>query len=331
MSHDTHPRHPPGMTAHHHAESGVVQPQAEQLRVRSDVGIALAAARNWSVLDVDELRACGLTDDGIWVRVRNGRLHPLHRGVYAVGHAVVPLEGCFLAAVKACRPRAQLSCFASGAHWGLVRWDHRLPDVLVVGRAAPEHPGIRTHETSYLPPEDTTIHRGVPVTSPLRTLLDLAGVLEYKPLRRAVREAQARGSVDVAELARRLRGPGPRRGRAKLRRIIATGPAPTGSELEDTVLDLLLEGGFARPDVNVPIRMGGRVVIPDFRWPAQRLVLEADGAAYHDNPLAREDDAERQALLEAHGERVLRVTWAQAVARASETLRRVRAAGAPDR
>lgn len=281
------------------------------------------------MLSVEELRACGLTHDGIWVRVRNGRLHPLHHGVYAVGHAHVPLEGCFLAAVKACGEDAWLCRVAAGAHWELLRWDFRFPEVVVLGRRAPEHPQIRAYETSYLPPGDIVIHRGVPVTSPLRTLLDLAGVLDHKALRRAVREAQARGLVDLAELARRLHGPGPRRGRARLRRIIATGPAPTRSELEDAVLDLLLEGGIVHPDVNVPMRIGGRLVIPDFRWPEQRLVIEADGAAWHDNQLAREDDAERQALLEAHGERVLRVTWAQVVGRRAETLRRTRAAGAP--
>ena len=83
--------------------------------------------------------------------------------------------------------------------------------------------------------------------------------------------------------------------------------------------------------MNKPFDLGGRLVIPDFRWPDQRLIVEADGAAWHDRKLAREDDAERQALLEAHGERVLRVTWAQVVRRRAETLRRIRAAGAPRR
>ncbi len=64
-------------------------------------------------------------------------------------------------------------------------------------------------------------------------------------------------------------------------------------------------------------------MIPDFRWPDRQLVVEADGAAWHDDPLAREDDAERQALLEAHGERVLRVTWSQAVGRPAQTLARI--------
>ena len=81
--------------------------------------------------------------------------------------------------------------------------------------------------------------------------------------------------------------------------------------------------------MNVPLRLDGRRVVPDFRWPAQRLVIEADGAVWHDNQLAREDDAERQALLEASGERVVRVTWDQAIAQPKQTLERLRAAGAP--
>jgi very-short-patch-repair endonuclease len=110
---------------------------------------------------------------------------------------------------------------------------------------------------------------------------------------------------------------------------VTAGPAPTRSELEDALLDLILAAGLAHPDVNVPLRVQGRIVIPDLRWPAQRLIVEADGAAAHDNPLARREDAARQALLEAGGERVVRVTWAQVTARPAETLARLRAAGAP--
>jgi very-short-patch-repair endonuclease len=79
----------------------------------------------------------------------------------------------------------------------------------------------------------------------------------------------------------------------------------------------------------VPLRINGRRLGPDFRWPESRLVLEADGAAWHDSKLSREDDAERQAVLEAHGERVVRVTWQQAVAKPRQTVARIRAAGAP--
>jgi very-short-patch-repair endonuclease len=111
--------------------------------------------------------------------------------------------------------------------------------------------------------------------------------------------------------------------------VIAEGPAPTRSVLEDVVLDLILRGGFAHPDVNKPMRINGRRVVPDLRWPDQRLIVEADGGSWHTGPVAERDDAERQALLEAHGERVLRVTWEQALTRPTQTLQRLRVAGAP--
>jgi very-short-patch-repair endonuclease len=281
------------------------------------------------VLSIDELRECGLSEDAITVRVRNGRLHRMHHGVYAVGHPNPPLEGRFLASVKACGDGASLSHFSAAALWGFVDWDGRHPEVLVVGSASRVHPGLRVHRTQGLDIRDVTRHETIPVTSPTRTLLDLASLLDYKPLRRAVRQAQSLRRVNLVQVAEVLGRTGRRRGVRALRRIIATGPAPTRSELEDVVLDLIVHGGLAHPEVNRPLQIAGRRVIPDFRWPEQRLVVEADGAAWHDNRLARADDAERQALLEAHGERVLRVTWNQAIARPSQTLERIAAAGAP--
>jgi hypothetical protein len=281
------------------------------------------------VLSIEELRGCGLSDHAVWVRVRNGRLHPIHRGVYAVGHARLSLEGRFLAAVKACGPGAVLSGFSAAALWGSVGWDGRPIEVTVPRDGTRSHAGLRVHRTSILDREDASRHLGIAVTSPARTLVDVAATFRYRALRRAVRQAQAQHRVNVRQLAEALDRLGPRRGTRNLRQIVAKGPAPTRSELEDVVLDLLLRGGLAHPDVNVPLRLAGRRVIPDFRWPEQHLVVEADGAAWHDDRLAREDDAERQALLEAHGERVLRVTWDQALARPGQTLSRIRAAGAP--
>jgi Protein of unknown function (DUF559) len=253
----------------------------------------------------------------------------MHRGVYAAGHANPPLEGRFLAAVKACGRGAVLSHFSAAALLDIVRWDGRYPEVTVVGSAARVHRGIRVHRTRTLDPIDATAHRGIAITSPARTLVDLAGALDYRRLRRAVRQAQSLRLVDLRQLAEALTRLGPRRGVRKLRRILATGPAPTRSELEDVVLDLVLGGGLEHPDVNVPMVLAGRVVVPDFRWPHHRLVVEADSAAWHDDRLSREDDAERQALLEAHGERIVRVTWNQAIARPRQTIARICAAGAP--
>ncbi len=293
--------------------------------------VALRAAEQWSVMSLDELRECGLSGKAVWGRARKGWLHRLHEGVYAVGHPNPPFEGHMLAAVKACQPDAFLSHFAGSALWEFVRWDGRELEVTVRSAGTRIRPGIRVHRTSMLIPADVRRFRGIPVTSPARTLVDLASVVDYGTLRRAVRQAQSRKRVTFRELSEALARLRPRRGARNLARILASGPAPTRSELEDVVLDLMLRGGLARPDVNVPLLLDGRRVIPDFRWPAARLVVEADGAAWHGHRIAREDDAERQALLEAHGERVVRVTWDQAVSRPGETLARLRSAGAPSR
>ncbi|HEX6698312.1 MAG TPA: elongation factor P [Solirubrobacteraceae bacterium] len=306
----------------------VCQLEADKLAIRPDVLIARRAASAWGVLSLDELFACGLSRNAVMNRVRNGRLHPVHRGVYAVGHADLRLEGRFLAAVKACRTGV-LSHFSAAALWGFIPWEERHPEVTVVGAARPVRRGIRVHRTTRLDLDDRTRHRAIPVTSPARTLLDLAATLDHRPLRAATRRAQSLYRVNVRQLAATLARHERRRGAARLAEIIATGPAPTKTELEDVVLDLILRGGHVHPDVNVPYFVGARRTVPDFRWPEQRLVVEADGAAWHDHRLAREDDAERQALLEAHGERVLRVTWTQAITRPSATLDRLRAAGAP--
>src|SRR6185503_7019823 len=92
----------------------ITRPRAEQ----PDTRVARRAEKAWSVLGVRELRACGLSDDAIANRVERGWLHPMHRGVYAVGHGNPPLEGRFLAAVKACGPAALLSHFSAAALWG---------------------------------------------------------------------------------------------------------------------------------------------------------------------------------------------------------------------
>jgi Protein of unknown function (DUF559)/Transcriptional regulator, AbiEi antitoxin len=310
-------------------ECRVPEPEAQQVDTRPDVLVAARAAKAWGVLSIAELRACGLNDRAVLVRVRNGRLHPVHRGIYAVGHVSLPLEGRLLAAVKACGPGAVLSHYSAAALWGFVDWDDRFPEVTVVGTSTRTHRGVRVHRTSQLERRDTFLRQGIPVTSPAWTLMDIASRLDYRRLRRAARQAQSLRRVSIPQLVEILGRLGGRRGSSKLARVVATGPAPTRSELEDAVLDLILRGGVAHPQVNEALRLSGRRVVPDFRWPEQHLVVEADGAAWHDNQLAREDDAERQALLEAHGERVLRVTWDQAIARPGQTLSRIRAAGAP--
>jgi len=312
------------------ADDRLIRPMAEQidLRAGADARVAHRAASEWSVLSLDELRECGLSSDQVGHRVTKGWLHRVYPAVYAVGHPRLSMEGRFLAAVKSVRGHAYLACFAAASLWGFVDWDGRHPEVLVVRAGVKRRPGIRIHRTKRLELRDVIRHEGVPVTTPARTLVDLAAGVSEKLLRSAMRRALARRRVSIPQLVATRRRLGSRRGSARFDRVLGAA-APTRSELEDVVLDLIVDAGFVRPEVNQPLLLAGRRVIPDFRWPDQQVIVEADGARWHHNPIARQDDAKRQALLDAHGERVLRVTWKEAVSRPRETIARIDAAGVP--
>ena len=175
---------------------------------------------------------------------------------------------------------------------------------------------------------DATHHKGIPITTPARTLIDLAGQLDYHTLRRTVREAQ-RQLVTIPQILQTLDRLGPRPGIANLTKILATGHAPTRSELEDAVLDLLLNAGFQHPARQPPTQHQRPQADPRLQMATTTPGHRGRRRAWHDNRLTREDDAEKQAILEAHGERVIRITWAQAIAHRTQTLTRIKAAGAP--
>jgi very-short-patch-repair endonuclease len=278
------------------------------------------------VVSLEELRTCGLSEAVVGGWVAAGHLHRVHHGVYAVGHAGLTPEGRWLAAVKACGPDAILGRTCSLMLFELWPVRDRRPEVTVPHGQVRAPAGIRVHRTRSLHPEDVVRHRGIPTTSAARTIMDLAATLEDVPLRRLMSRAQSMHLTNLRLLASQLDRAAGRPGRARFARVLATQPPATRSELEDRVHDLLAAAGLAPPHVNVPLHLDGRRVIPDFRWPEHHLIVEADSAQWHDTPQARIDDAERQALLEAHGEHVLRITWQQATAHAAQTVRRVAAA-----
>lgn len=297
--------------------------------VEVDREVARRAGDEKGILSIGELRDCGLSHAQVLQRAGRGHLHRMHAGIYAVGHRGITLHARFLAAVKACGPGAVLSHLAAAVLWTIREWDDRLIEVTIADTTPREHEGLLVHRTRCLDRRDWRILDGIPVTTPERTALDCAAGVGFHEARRIVREALGKRLVWLPQLLGIIdRSPG-RPGVGVLRRIVAEGPEPTRTALEDVVLDLILAGGFKRPDVNRAIYINGRRLVPDFRWPDQRLIVEADGGQWHDHKLAREDDAERQALLEASGEQVLRITWDQATTRRGQCWQRLRSAGAP--
>ena len=291
--------------------------------------MAAIAAECEGVVDVDQLRACGISSQMTYRRVRSGRLHPMHDGVYAVGHSSVSLHGRFVAAAKACRPDASLSHRAAAAREGYMDWGERHIEVTVPRDRYCSHEGIQVHRSSIITRGDCVIRDGVLVTKPTWTLVALAAVLDKEDLRRVLRNAFAARLTGIPSLIAVLKRVGPARGTRVLRDILAHGAVPTRTVLEDVVYDIILSAGFVPPEVNEPMRLEGRRVVPDFRWPDQKLVVEADGSKWHDHPIALAEDAERQALLERHGETVLRVRWEEAVARPGSVEHRLDIGGAP--
>jgi hypothetical protein len=157
---------------------------AQQQQV-TDRAVAKLAAGAWGVVTREELRACGLSNEAIRTRIRRGHLHPLYRGVYAVGHPNVTTEGRWLAAVKACGDYAALSHYAAACHHRWLKWDGRPIDVTCLSRR--RHPRIRAHEATKL---ERIVVRRIPVTPRLRTIVDLARTEPEPIVKRALRAAK---------------------------------------------------------------------------------------------------------------------------------------------
>lgn len=304
----------------------VEEPLVIKLATRpDDVRVARIAGDQEGVIATRQLRACGLNSRTIAVRVRRGNLHPVFRGVYAVGHRALTPNGLFIGAVLVCGDDAVLAHDAAAVYHRMQTWRSRDVDVIVPRSAGRAIGGIRAHR-SRLDPRDVWIRSNIRVTSPARTILDLAATRPFKPLRRLVRQAQAERTVNVRQLLEVLHRYPHHRGAARLRAVIADGPTPTKSDLEDLALDLLDAAAIPRPEVNPKLTLDDRPIFPDLLWPGLRLAVELDSRRWHHDPLTRQDDADKQAILEAHGYRVLRITWRQIVDRPQQTLRRIRTA-----
>jgi very-short-patch-repair endonuclease len=238
----------------------------------------------------DQLLSAGLNADAIAYRLKVGRLHRVHRGVYAVGHLPPSPHARAMAAVLACGSGAVLSHRSAAALWRITPPWHGPVDVTARGKH--KHAGIQAHRSATLTPQDTTLHYGIPVTTPQRTLDDLRRALPAHSLTRAVNEA-------------------------RLRNLIRDDITPTRSVLEDEFLRFVDRNGLPRPEVNE--RIASYEV--DAVWREQRLIVELDGYSVHRHTF--EQDRERDAHLLAEGFAVLRLTHRRLVEQPEREARRI--------
>jgi hypothetical protein len=228
-----------------------------------------------------ELAGAGLSPRAARHRVRAGRLHRVHPGVFAVGHPVLGADGRRLAAVLACGPGAVLSHRSAAAAWGL-RPTSRPRHEVTVPRTAGTGPAVvEAHRARRLSPDDVTVLRAVPIPSVARTLVDLAGVRAAHARERAVHEAEVRRLLDVRALdAAMARAPN-RRGVGTLRAVLAEpDPGSTHAGLEERFLALCRRTGLPPPRCNVAVPLGDRLLEVDALWSRERVVSSSTAGAF---------------------------------------------------
>jgi very-short-patch-repair endonuclease len=256
---------------------------------------ALARAQYW-VLTHGQIREAGLSAEAIRHRVATGRLHRIHRGVYGVGRPQLTQLGYWMAAV--------LACGDSGRSPGRPAESSRSP-------SEPPRTGATrafAFAAGRLCPRRTVVTRhGIPVTSPVRTLLDLALALDRYGLEAAINEADKQDLIDPeslrVELADRAGQPGVR----VLRRVLDRHTFRlTDTELERRFLRIVRRAGLPLPETQV--WLGGRV---DFVWQDLGLVVETDGLRYHRTAISQTSDLRRDQGHAVAGRERLRFSHAQ--------------------
>jgi predicted transcriptional regulator of viral defense system len=245
----------------------------------------------------------GVSPEAIRTRLRTGALLLEYPGVYRVGHRAPSMESSYLAAVWACGEGALLSGQAAAYLLGLTKGKQPKPEVIAPHRRRIE--GVETRRYRQLHRTEATRHRGIPITTVARTLVDLAPVLGLDELARACHEAGVRYRTTPAHvqavLARHRTMPG-----AATLRAVLLGDAPTLlSQLEAAFIALLTSEHLPIPQTNRP--KGSYYV--DCRWPQHNLTVELDSYRYHNSRQSWERDRQREREARARGDDFRRYTW----------------------
>lgn len=291
--------------------------------------IAAVATQQHGVVSRQQLRQLGLTDRAITQQAKSGRLHPVAPGVFSVGHGGIGRHGQMLAAVLACGNRAVVSHGTAAELLGLWEKKGATVDLIAAGQSGRGVTGVRRHFVPTPEDDEVDVCDGVPCTTASRTLVDQAGVLGEKSLRRLVEQAATLRLLDLQAIDRVLQR-GRRRGAPGLRAILADWRTEDErlprlrSPLEARLFAALSRAALPLPQCNMRLVVDGHRFEVDFLWRDQRLVIETDGQRSHHTTVAFRRDRFRDQILMAAGYRTARVTWDQMEAEPRAVISRIR-------
>jgi len=255
-------------------------------RQNLSMGVWRLAREQHGVVALFQLLQLGYTMSAVKHRVAAGRLHPMRRGVYAVGRPELSRKGEWMTAVLSCGPSAVLSHSSAAALWEISPERDRRVHVSISGGTIRCGRDIVTHRRSSLGSDVTRCSR-IPVTTPVRTLLDLALRLRAGALEAAINEADKLDLIDPDRLRAELEVRKGQHGVRPLRALLDRATfVLTDSELERRFVPIALRAGLCRPRTQAQLN-GFRV---DFYWPDLGLVVETDGLRYHRTPAQQARD-----------------------------------------
>lgn len=260
------------------------------------------AGRQHRLITTTQLHGAGARRGVIESRVRAGRLHRIHRGVYSLHSPPHSQSQIRLAAVLACGTGAAL-CGPTGASaQGIGEIPSAAVHVRSPTRAGRRLAGVKIHRGA-IDPRDRRRVDGIPCASADIVLVDLAPVLGESELEVVLVAAESKGLLNRGRLEELIVEREGRPGIGKLRTLLALQPAIVNSELELLMLPIVRTAGLERPLVNHPIPVPGREqpLIVDFAWPALRMVVEVDGQRFHGDWDRAATDRERDQLLALAG------------------------------
>lgn len=255
-----------------------------------------------------QLRELGFAESAIDRMIRSGWLIPLHRGVFAVGHGNVSIEGRWMAAVLYAGEGAVLSHIAAAGLWRIGPRDVLTHVTVPKYRSALEDV---TFHTSLLPFDEVTTRAGIPVTTPHRTVFDLASMRRREGVERAMNQCDYLRLRDKLGLPTLLERHPRAKGAGTIKTILAAGDIPRmESWLEEEFVAYLRARDLPLPEMNAQIEWApGRFYKPDCLWRGAMLIVELDGGQAHMTKKSFHADPLRDRRLRLLGYETWRVTY----------------------